>query len=311
MNTTDTSDVSLLALDQYLREVRWIQPLTHEDEVHLLGHLVQGNRERQATFVSPSTRRLATQARDRLAERYQPLVIHIAKRYRRYVQSMQLLDVVQEGNLGLLKALDTYDASEASPQRFVSFAGKCIGYAIVDALFYRDGMIRFTSHATKLLRRLAQAEQHLKEVLHREPTLKEVSEQLHISEEEIREMRVWRQGRTVKSVQELLIEDEHEDRYAFTSLYEEHTSVEHERGERLQTVVHETLASAVTHKQRKALAARYGLDEYEGMEASYKEAARRLGVTDGSIIDAEQRAFRRLREAESFVDALVEQGFVA
>src|SRR5215469_252693 len=82
---------SLSSLDQYIREVKWIPPLTDEEEACLLQQIE------------------CDQARTRLIEGYQALVLKLAKRYRRHCHELEVLDLVQEGNKGLLRALERYD----------------------------------------------------------------------------------------------------------------------------------------------------------------------------------------------------------
>src|SRR5436305_11885876 len=90
--------VSLAAVDQYMRQVSQIEPLTNEEEVRLLLHVASGVN--------------AQQARDRLVEGYQYVAVKLANRFARDCHHLKLLDFVQEGSLGLLRAIEKYDVSK-------------------------------------------------------------------------------------------------------------------------------------------------------------------------------------------------------
>src|SRR5215472_7175053 len=105
MSKNDDRDVSLMALDQYMRAVRWTEPLAEEEEATLLRRVERGKQERLAPCPNQWVLSLARHARDRLVEGYQPLVIAVAKRCLWRFESMELLDLVQEGNIGLLRAI--------------------------------------------------------------------------------------------------------------------------------------------------------------------------------------------------------------
>lgn len=97
------------ALEQYLREVNAIPRLSDEEEGQLLLHAEAGKAEQAKSYPDDGMLALARSARTRLVEGYQTLVIGLAKRYLRFCKELELLDLVQEGNLGLLQALDTYN----------------------------------------------------------------------------------------------------------------------------------------------------------------------------------------------------------
>ncbi len=102
----DVADLSLLAVDQYLRDVRWITRLSDEEVIALL---YQVYRDR------------CKQARERLVESYQPLVLYIARHRVHAFRNAELLDVVQDGNTGLLQAIDDW-----TPDLLTS--SSCTGY---------------------------------------------------------------------------------------------------------------------------------------------------------------------------------------
>ena len=107
MQQNHEAGVSLSAFDQYMREVKWISPLTCDEEKRLFERLAQGVN--------------AEQARERLVESCQEMVIGLAKRFSRSSQHMDFMDFVQEGNTGLLQAIDRYDSGKGDSS-FKTFA---------------------------------------------------------------------------------------------------------------------------------------------------------------------------------------------
>ena len=105
----DDQDVSLLALDQYMRLVKWTPELTLEEEGQLLERVGRGKQEQLKPYPDRLVLEEAKQAYDRLVAGFQPLIIHIASTYRYRVRSMDVMDLIQEGNLGLLQAIDVND----------------------------------------------------------------------------------------------------------------------------------------------------------------------------------------------------------
>src|SRR5205823_14580837 len=99
MSTPEEQDVSLMALDQYIRQVRWLEPLTPEEEAQLIARIERGKQERGQPQPNAWRLSLAQAARERLIEGYLPWVIHLAKGYVSRARGLELLDLVQEGNL--------------------------------------------------------------------------------------------------------------------------------------------------------------------------------------------------------------------
>src|SRR6266516_5142017 len=117
MTTTPVNDryeegvrVSLLAHDQYVRELAWMEELTEEEELQCLQRVRRGRLERGQPVPNQWVLSLAKHARDRLIEGYQPMVFRLAQRVRRRLQSsIESLDLVNEGNICLMRVLDELD----------------------------------------------------------------------------------------------------------------------------------------------------------------------------------------------------------
>src|SRR5712691_1239188 len=184
-------DVPLGALQQYRSEVKWIPQVTDEEERQLLQCI--------------ACRQAAQQARTRLIEGYQPLVLGIAKRYERYCREMELLDLVQEGNLGLLQALENYDENK-SGSSFGTWAYSWIRGMIRCALL-REGTIRLPLRKARAIRQMGVVNTRLFSLLGREPTIEETAREMRVTPREVRELIVLQEQQVV-SLHASLDEDE-------------------------------------------------------------------------------------------------------
>src|SRR5258706_1322014 len=131
--------LSLSAVDQYLQEVKWIPPLASEEEVQLFNCIAHG--------VD------AQRARNRLTEGCQPMVFGLAKRLVRDCQHMELLDFVQEGNLGLLEAIKRYD-TRRSGTSFRTFAFSWVRVSMLLAYWRNERAIRVPLNKVRSIQRM-------------------------------------------------------------------------------------------------------------------------------------------------------------
>jgi RNA polymerase primary sigma factor len=144
MTAKGDQEVSLLAFDQYMRYVRSVPKLSHAEQVRLLAQVAIGKRERAYPCPNRHVLEQARAARDRLIDEYQSLVIGIAKRFAGRFRSMDVMDLIQEGNVGLLIALEQHDPSK--DESFAGLAALWVSSAITEALYYRDGIVRLSQH---------------------------------------------------------------------------------------------------------------------------------------------------------------------
>ena len=131
--------LSLSALDQYMREVKWILQLTSEEETQLFLRIADGMEVQQV--------------RDRLVDGCQYMVIGLAKRLVRDCHHMEFLDFVQEGNLGLLEAIKRYDGSRAESS-FKTFAFAWARVSMLLAYWQNERAIRVPLHKVRSIRRM-------------------------------------------------------------------------------------------------------------------------------------------------------------
>src|SRR6266487_1837068 len=145
---SDNRDASLMAQDQYMREVWSVERLTQEEEEQLIQRVYRGRCERLKPLPNQWVLSLARHARDRLIEVYQSVVISLAKKFAFRFKSMGFMDLVQEGNLGLMAAIDENDPNKGIPLRVLVF--RCVRNALWRALRDRDRMVAVSCRAEEV-----------------------------------------------------------------------------------------------------------------------------------------------------------------
>src|ERR1700730_16513430 len=168
-DNSDEKDMSLMALDQYMRMVRWTPFISVEEEGQLLERVERGRGEQGNPSPNSQVLEEARRARDRLVEGYQGLVVRIANTYKGCFRSMELLDLIQEGNLGLLKAIERYQVQEGGA--LIASAVPWIRGAILSSYRERDGMVRMACRTFVQVQKMRQARGRLMAILDRDPTL--------------------------------------------------------------------------------------------------------------------------------------------
>src|SRR5258708_28383984 len=204
MSTKDDQDVSLLAKDQYMRFVRHTPPLTDEEEAQLLACIERGRVEQMQTC--PDERRLsqAQQARDRLVAGYQPLIVHHALKCRHRFRRREMMDVIQEGNLGLLQAIVEHEPNKG---HFTGLASMCIRQAMWLAFYESDRFVRVSQKVRVRLSKMEKVRWRLVRALDREPTTAELAEVMGKPEEQIADLLGWRELAAIESLHELLFDE--------------------------------------------------------------------------------------------------------
>ncbi len=288
-------DVSLLAQDQYFREIAWLQPLSYEEQDVLLRRVRRGNAERLQLCPNQWVLSLAKHARERLVEAYQPLVVSIARRRHFLLRTMELLDVIQEGNLGLLAALDDYDEKASLACPFPSLAAVRIKQALSAVARDRGFFIRLPVEKQAMLTRKALVESQLRDYLERPPLLCEVAEVMNVSEGTLQQVLDLSEGRRVGSLQAMLESREiSEDRLPFTSLYASSVISEDARQQELAATFQHVFESVLPEQQREILELSYGFGDAPGLPRPHVVIAEMMGVGESQIHGQEKRAIKRL-----------------
>ena len=237
---------------------------------------------------------LARDARDRLVEMYQPLVVYLARKRVRFTKSMELLDLVNAANIGLLAAIEDFGFYGS----FLSFAGKCMRSALSNAIRSGDGTVRLPNHIHEFLLRKRQVERNFLMTCGREPSTAEVAAAMGMEEKEVLVVLGMLVHQDMKSVQGLLFEDDAEDKHEFVNLFAPLTEVaEDARQTELAAVLQEAMEKVLTGREQEVLRVRYGFGDVASAVRPHKLAAAMLGLSSPLRVNAiEQNALAQLRK---------------
>ena len=298
--------VSLLAQDQYMREVRWMTLADRAEEAQCIERIKRGLHERKQPVPDQWRLQLATHARTRLVETYQPAIVHLAcslvKAKGR--TSFTMTDLVNEGSIGLMTLLDRLDAYEdidGASLNALAFAH--IRGAMLNALRDRNGIVRLSENARALVKQLEQVEHQLGEILQREPTVYDLAEAMQLSMEKVLELLDYRQRRLVESLEGLLVDGDALEHLSFVSLFEAHVQADVERASQMSAMIQEAMATALTPRQQEVVRLRYGFDEGPCKLRSHEVVASMLNVGPHAVQMRDCRAKERLSAALASVIA--------
>lgn len=254
----------------YLKEIGQISLLSSEEELELSKRIEQGDEE----------------AKKKLAESNLRLVVSIAKRY--VGRNLSFLDLIQEGNMGLMKAVSKFDSSKG--YKFSTYATWWIRQAITRAIADQAKTIRVPVHMVETINKLKRVQRQLTLELDREPTEKEISEKMHIPEDKVREI--------IKiSLDPLSLEKpigEEEDSHLGDFVQDKNTlsPEEYAINEVLKDEISEVLLT-LTEREEQVLKLRFGL--IDGTCRTLEEVGNIFGVTRERIRQIEAKALRKLR----------------
>ncbi|MDO4564505.1 MAG: RNA polymerase sigma factor RpoD [Clostridia bacterium] len=254
----------------YLKEIGKVPLLTAEQEVELATRMVEGDPE----------------AKHQLAEANLRLVVSIAKRY--VGRGMLFLDLIQEGNLGLIKAVEKFDYTKG--YKFSTYATWWIRQAITRAIADQARTIRIPVHMVETINKLIRVNRQLVQEYGRDPRPDEIAKEMGISEEKVREI--------IKIAQEPVSLEtpigEEDDSHLGDFIPDEDAPAPSEAvavtllKEQLMDVLH-----TLTPREAKVLRLRYGLDD--GKARTLEEVGREFKVTRERIRQIEAKALRKLR----------------
>lgn len=255
----------------YLKDIGQAQLLTPEQEVELAKKIIEGDER----------------AKKELSERNLKLVVSIAKKYVNR-SSMQFLDLIQEGNLGLLKAVEKFDYTKGF--RFSTYATWWIRQSITRAIADQARTIRIPVHMVETIHRLSRISKQLMQELGRDPTNAEIAERMGLSENRVIEIQKIAQDPVSL---ESPVGEEDESRI---SDFVEDESVKSPTDNAAQDILKAQLLQVIetlTPREQKVIRLRYGLDDSH--PRTLEEVGKEFNVTRERIRQIEAKALRKLR----------------
>ncbi|MDR0462466.1 MAG: sigma-70 family RNA polymerase sigma factor [Christensenellaceae bacterium] len=259
----------------YLRDIGRHALLSGADELEIAKRMTEGTEAEKL------------EARMKLNQSNLRLVVHIAKRYVGRT-SLQFLDLIQEGNIGLMKAVEKFDYTKGF--RFSTYATWWIRQSITRAMADQSRIIRIPVHMVETINRLQKVTRLLQQDLGREPTTAELAKELNLAPERIEEIRRISQDTT--SIDSPLGDDGEgvvADTIADTSIEE---PMQNAYGVMLKEQLLAVI-SGLTPREQKVIRLRYGIDD--GRARTLEEVGREFKVTRERIRQIEAKAIRKLR----------------
>lgn len=254
----------------YLKEIGRVPLLTAEEEVELAKRIEQGDEE----------------AKKRLAEANLRLVVSIAKRY--VGRGMLFLDLIQEGNMGLLKAVEKFDYRKG--YKFSTYATWWIRQAITRAIADQARTIRIPVHMVETINKLIRHQRQLLQRLGREPSPEEIAREMGIDEEKVRE--ILKIAQEPVSLETPIGEEEDSHLGDFIEDEEAIAPAEAASFSLLKEQLEDVL-NTLTEREQEVLRLRFGLDD--GRPRTLEEVGQLFGVTRERIRQIEAKALRKLR----------------
>ncbi|MBR7100478.1 MAG: RNA polymerase sigma factor RpoD [Clostridia bacterium] len=254
----------------YLKDIGKVPLLSAEDEIELARLMQEGDEE----------------AKRHLSEANLRLVVSIAKRY--VGRGMLFLDLIQEGNLGLMKAVEKFDYQKG--YKFSTYATWWIRQSITRAIADQARTIRIPVHMVETINKLTRVSRNLLQVLGREPTPEEIAEEMNIPVERVREIQ--RIAQDPVSLESPIGEEEDSHLGDFVEDDKSITPSDSVAATMLKEQLLRVLDS-LTPREEKVLRLRYGIDD--GKPRTLEEVGKEFNVTRERIRQIEAKALRKLR----------------
>lgn len=267
-------DVSDDSVRLYLREIGKIPLLSAEEELELAQRVVAGDKK----------------AKDQMAEANMRLVVSIAKRYSG--RGLDFLDLIQEGNTGLLRAVEKFDPDKGF--KFSTYATWWIRQAITRAIADQARTIRIPVHMVETINKLLRTQRRMTQDLNREPTIEELAKELEMEPEKVEYVMKIKQD--IHSLDAGVGRDGDDEDSVLGDFIEDEDAASPEdaaAGQLLKEQVQEIL-DVLTEREQKILKMRFGLED--GKSHTLEEVGQEFSVTRERIRQIEAKALTKLRK---------------
>ncbi len=256
----------------YLREIGKIPLLSAEEELALAQRVVAGEKE----------------AKDKMAEANMRLVVSIAKRY--VGRGLDLLDLIQEGNTGLLRAVEKFDPDKGF--KFSTYATWWIRQAITRAIADQARTIRIPVHMVETINKLLRTQRRLTQELNREPTNEEIAAAMEIEVDKVEHIMKIKQD--ISSLDASIRDDEEES--VLSDFIEDEDTISPEESATNQLLKEQVkdMLAALTEREQKIIKLRFGLED--GKQHTLEEVGQEFSVTRERIRQIEAKALAKLRK---------------
>ncbi|QJU07163.1 RNA polymerase sigma factor RpoD [Candidatus Saccharibacteria bacterium oral taxon 488] len=268
-------DISDDSVRLYLREIGKIPLLSSDEEMELARRIIEGDKK----------------AKDKMAEANMRLVVSIAKRYSG--RGLDFLDLIQEGNTGLLRAVEKFDPDKGF--KFSTYATWWIRQAITRAIADQARTIRIPVHMIETINKLVRTQRRLTQELNREPTIEELSKEMDMEPEKIEYINKIRQE--TSSLDAGIGRDGDEEDSVLGDFIEDEDTISPEESatnQLLKEKVAEVLSS-LSDREQKIVRMRFGLDN-GGKSHTLEEVGQQFAVTRERIRQIEAKALAKLRK---------------
>lgn len=270
-DSTLTKDLTINdPVRMYLKEIGQIKLLTLEEEGELADRIIAGDES----------------AKNTLAEANLRLVVSIAKRY--VGRGMLFLDLIQEGNIGLMKAVDKFDVSKG--YKFSTYATWWIRQAITRAIADQARTIRVPVHMVETINKLARVQRQLTLELNREPSEEELAKKMGTTVEKVRE--IYKISQDPVSLETPIGEEDDSHLGDFIKDENNLSPEEYATNEMLKDEISQVLET-LTEREENVIRLRFGLED--GKPRTLEEVGQMFGVTRERIRQIEAKALRKLR----------------
>ncbi|MBP3461480.1 MAG: RNA polymerase sigma factor RpoD [Bacilli bacterium] len=254
----------------YLKEIGQIKLLSMDEELALADRILEGDELAKAELAEANLR----------------LVVSIAKRY--VGRGMLFLDLIQEGNIGLMKAVDKFDVTKG--YKFSTYATWWIRQAITRAIADQARTIRVPVHMVETINKLARIQRQMTLELNREPTEEELAKKMNLSVDKIRD--IYKISQEPVSLDTPIGEEDDSHLGDFIKDERNVSPEEYATNELLKDEISEVLQT-LTEREEKVIRLRFGLED--GKSRTLEEVGQMFGVTRERIRQIEAKALRKLR----------------